>query len=421
MVSIAAEAPGFRIGFEQAVNGLGLDPRLLAHALGGAAGGRCEQKAHSLGRENAQDGVEQCGFTDAGAAGDHSRFGIENHADRGALRRGESLARALLDPWNGLVDIDRRPGRRAAYQGAQPIGDAAFGEIQAPQEHAGLFFDRVRHHIAAGELIREGSPNGSLIDFEQRRRQLDQLLDGETAMTFVCRLLQGVGNSGPHPLRGLPRHAKLHGDGVGGPKADAANVARQPIRILGHDLNGVMAIGLEDAHGSGRADAVRVQEDHDVAHGFLLGPAGDNLPCPEFADAGNLAHAPRLRLDNLEGLLAESRDDPFGEHGADPAHHARAEIFFDSLRRRWRRGLEKVRLELEAVSAVGDPNPDGVDEFARRDRSNMADDGNKVALAARLHLQHGEAVVLIVEGHPLDRADERLSGRRRVKRRGQAR
>ena len=75
-------------------------------------------------------------------------------------------------------------------------------------------------------------------------------------MTLVRRLLQGVGDSGAHPLRGLPRHAELHGDGVGGPKADAANVARQPIRILGHDLDGVVAIGLEDAHRSGRADAV---------------------------------------------------------------------------------------------------------------------------------------------------------------------
>ena len=160
---------------------------------------------------------------------------------------------------------------------------------------------------------------------------------------------------------------------------------------------------------------LRVQKDHDVAHGLLLGPAGDDLPCPEFADAGNLAQALRLRLDDLEGLLAESRDDPLGEHGADAAHHAGAEIFFDSLRRRRRRGLEEVRLELEAVRAVGDPDPDGVDEFARRDRRRVADDRDEVALAARLHLQDGEAVVLIVEGHALDRADERLSGRRRVK------
>ena len=141
-----------------------------------------------------------------------------------------------------------------------------------------------------------------------------------------------------------------------------------------------------------------------------------NSPMPD-----NLAQLLRLRLDDLEGLLAEGRDDALGELGADAAHHAGAEIFLDPLRRRRRRGLEEVRLELEPVRAVGDPDADGVDEFARRDRRGMADDGDEVALAARLHLQDGEAVVLIVKGHALDRADERLSGRRRVKRRGQAR
>ncbi len=41
----------------------------------------------------------------------------------------------------------------------------------------------------------------------------------------------------------------------------------------------------------------------------------------------------------------------------------------------------------------------------------MADDGHKVAFAPRLHLEDGEAVVLIVEGHTLDGPDECLSWR----------
>ena len=128
-------------------------------------------------------------------------------------------------------------------------------------------------------------------------------------------------------------------------------------------------------------------------------------------------HLPQLlgaRLDDLEGSLAESADDPFGEHGADAAHHAGAEIFLDALRRRRRRGLQKIGLELKAVGAIGDPDADGVDEFARRDRGGMPDDRDEVALAARLHLQDGEAVVLIVKRHPLDRADERFTRSGRV-------
>src|SRR5208283_1395075 len=77
---------------------------------------------------------------------------------------------------------------------------------------------------------------------------------------------------------------------------------------------------------------------------------------------------------------------PLGQHGTDAAHHAGAEVSFDSFRRRRRRGLEEIRLELETVRSVGDPDADGVDEFSRRDRSHMPDDGNEVAFPARLHL-----------------------------------
>ena len=66
------------------------------------------------------------------------------------------------------------------------------------------------------------------------------------------------------------------------------------------------------------------------------------------------------------------------------------------------------------MGSIRDPDADGVDEFPRRDRRDMADDRHEVALAPRLHLQHGEAVVFIVERHPLDGPDERFSGRCRV-------
>jgi hypothetical protein len=39
----------------------------------------------------------------------------------------------------------------------------------------------------------------------------------------------------------------------------------------------------------------------------------------------------------------------------------------------------------------------------------MANDGDDVALPARLHLQDREAVVLVMKLYPLDRAGERLT------------
>ena len=119
-------------------------------------------------------------------------------------------------------------------------------------------------------------------------------------------------------------------------------------------------------------------------------------------------------LDDFECRRAEDRDDPFGELRTDAAHHAGAEVFLDALGRRRRRGLERIRLELQAVRAIGDPDADGVDEFAGRDRSGVADDGDKIAPPARLHFQDREAALLIVKRHPLDRADERFTGGSRM-------
>ena len=95
-------------------------------------------------------------------------------------------------------------------------------------------------------------------------------------MTLVRRRLEGKGHPGPQPLGCGLLHAELGGDGIGRSKADPTHVPGQPVRVLGHDLDGLMTIGLEDANRSCRADAMGVQEDHDLPHRLLLGPARDD-------------------------------------------------------------------------------------------------------------------------------------------------
>ena len=95
-------------------------------------------------------------------------------------------------------------------------------------------------------------------------------------MSFIHGLGQRIGNPGADPHQGDLLDAKLHRDGVGGLEADAADIAGQAIRVLGHDLDGVGAVGLVDAHRPRRADTVAVQEDHDFPHRLLLGPGGEN-------------------------------------------------------------------------------------------------------------------------------------------------
>ena len=56
-------------------------------------------------------------------------------------------------------------------------------------------------------------------------------------------------------------------------EADAADIAREAVGVLGHDLDGIGAVGLEDANRTRRAHAMAVQEDHDLTHDLLLAQA----------------------------------------------------------------------------------------------------------------------------------------------------
>src|SRR5215510_558367 len=95
-------------------------------------------------------------------------------------------------------------------------------------------------------------------------------------MALIHAFGQRIGNPRTNPDHRRLFDAKLHGDRISGLETNATNIAREPIRILGHDLDGVGAIGLEDPHRSRGADTVAVQKDHDFTHDLLFGPGGEN-------------------------------------------------------------------------------------------------------------------------------------------------
>jgi len=79
-----------------------------------------------------------------------------------------------------------------------------------------------------------------------------------------------------------------------------------------------------------------------------------------------------------------------------------AEIFLDPLDRRRRRRFEERGSELDAVGAVVDPAPAGLDELAGRNHRRVTEDGDQVALTAGFDAQHAEAVLFVVERDALD-------------------
>ena len=122
------------------------------------------------------------------------------------------------------------------------------------------------------------------------------------------------------------------------------------------------------------------------------------------ADAVDLLQALGRLLDDVEHLFAEGLHQLLGVDRADALDHAGGEVLLDALGRGRRRRAQEIGAELHAVRPVVDPPAARLDELAGADRRRMADDGDQIALAARLHPQHAEAAVLVVEGDALDEA-----------------
>src|ERR1700756_6023225 len=99
-------------------------------------------------------------------------------------------------------------------------------------------------------------------------------------MAFVHRLSERVGDAGAYPDQSGLLDAELGRDLIGGAEADATDVAGQPIRVLRDELDGLGAVGLVDAYRARGADAVAVQEQHDLPDDLLLGPAANNTLRP---------------------------------------------------------------------------------------------------------------------------------------------
>src|SRR6266436_5493922 len=191
--------------------------------------------------------------------------------------------------------------------------------------------EAVGNHIAIGEFQIERRADGACSNFKQFFSQWHQIGGGKPTMPIVHSFGQCIRDAGAHPDHGGFLYAKLHGDSVGGLEANATNVARQAVRVFRHDLHGVGTVGLIDAHRPRRADAVAVQEHHDLADDLLFGPGIGDAFGTYQANAGHLTQAFGLRLDRVEHLLTESAHKLFRIDWTNAADHPGAEVFLDAF------------------------------------------------------------------------------------------
>ena len=150
-------------------------------------------------------------------------------------------------------------------------------------------------------------------------------------MPLVHRLGQRVRYPGTQSNHGGFCDAKPHRDRVGAFETDASDVPGKPIGVLGHDLHGVRAVGLEDANRPRSSYPVAVKEDHDLPDDLLFGPGVCDPLGSNHTDARHLAKPIGLGLDDVEDLLTEGPDDLLGVDRPDAADHPGAEIFLDPV------------------------------------------------------------------------------------------
>ena len=266
-----------------------------------------------------------------GPAGDHERLRRQRQADRRLLTVGKLQTAALFDPRHGLLFVYPCPGQPAVHDADQPLGDRLLRPVEARQENAGGVADLVGDHSALGSFELEGRQDQFLRRFEQFFGEWDQLIRRQSAMTLVHRLCQCVRYPGAQSDHRSLFDAELHRDRIGALETDASNIPGKPIGVLGHDLHGVRAIGLEDANRPGGADPVAVKEDHDLPDDLLLGPGVRDPLGPNCADARHLAKPIGLGLDDVEDLLPEGLDHLLGIDRSDAPDHPGAEIFLDPV------------------------------------------------------------------------------------------
>ena len=434
------------------MDGFGLQPRGLGHALGGPAGGSAELEAQLLGRQDAQDRIDHSGLAHPGPTGDHQHLAGQGQGHRLLLAGGQLQAEALLHPGQGLGRVDRTPGRLPLRQLPQRLRDAAFIPVQVGQENGRLPRQAVSHHRAltqlqlqggldqggvegnpaaggcgeggavcpgAGGIEGLGSGAGLWSDRRISKRPLhrqqvssefEQLRRRQAAVALAAGLQQGVVDAGPQANGGGRFDAEAGGDRVGGAKADAADVAGQAIGVLRHHLHRLVPIGLEDPHRPGGADTMAVQEHHDFAHHLLIGPGLGDAAGPHLADARHLPQPLGRLLDHREHLRPEGHHQLAGIDGANAADHAGAEVFLDALGGGGWGGAQKGGLELLAVLPAVHPGATHGDPFTGADLGGVAHHCHQITVPPGLDPQHAEAALGVVEGDPLNRAGQHFGG-----------
>src|SRR2546426_4722607 len=214
-------------------------------------------------------------------------------------------------------------------------------------------------------------------------------MDGTVAI--FSKLLQDMPHASLRPDHRVPWNTESLRQSIRRLKANAMDVEGQAIGILPHSGNGFIAIGLVNADRSGGANAMRVQEDHDLANDFLGFP-GLNHPLLAFgANTVKVGQPFGRLLNDIEHLCPKGLDQFLGKVRANAFDHPRAQIFLDAFEGAGWDDTQGLCFELQTMRPIIHPDALPLNVLARGDRRGCADNGDQVTVPTDFDAQDAEA------------------------------
>jgi len=229
-------------------------------------------------------------------------------------------------------------------------------------------------------------------------------------VSLLGGLIEPVQHSGLDPLRCIGCDPERLRDAIGRHEADAADIARQSIRVLAHDGDRLRPVPFVDSSGVRRAHAVGLQEDHDVADAALLAPCRLNGGDAHAAEPGNFMQPAGFLLDDAQRVELEARHELARHDRPDAAYQPGSQELLDADERRGRDRQEGLDAELASVAAIFHPAPLQSKRLPGLDPRQIADHGHRLR-AAGVESRHGPAGL---GAHIDDVLEHSLEGRRPV-------
>ena len=123
------------------------------------------------------------------------------------------------------------------------------GVIKAGEEDAIPAFNLIGNDLPLLQFEPHRLLDDGRGDVEELDRHRQEFVARQAAMAVIEGFAQGEGDPRPRADHRRLLNAELHRNSVGGAKTNAADIAGEPIGVLGDQLDRIGAIGLEDAHG----------------------------------------------------------------------------------------------------------------------------------------------------------------------------